>query len=446
MDAKDLVRQVKEDGVKFISLQFTDVTGAVKSVDMPVSGLDGALEDGVWFDGSSVEGFARIQESDMHLRLDPDTYAVLPWSSTERRRARIFCDIFMPDGRPFEGDPRGVLKRLMAKIAERGWTYNIGPEPEFFLFKAGGNGHGVHPVPHDVGGYFDFSAFDEATRVRTELMDALRSMGLEVEVGHHEVALGQHEIDFRFANAVKAADNVLTLKYTVKAIAAQHGLTASFMPKPVFGINGSGMHCHQSLFDNDGNNLFFDENDEFHISSRAYAFIAGQLKHAHGLAALVAPTVNSYKRLVPGYEAPVYIGWAQQNRSALIRIPRYTEGRNKSMRAELRFPDPSSNPYLAFAGMLAAALDGIDNNLTPPKPLNNVNLYHLNAEERQKMGVGELPGSLAEALTELAKDQVLLDALGPVAYEAFNRAKWEEWDEYRIRVTDYEIERYLERA
>ena len=446
MDAKDLIRQVKEDGVKFISLQFTDVTGAVKSVDMPVSGLDGALEDGVWFDGSSVEGFARIQESDMHLRLDPATYAVLPWSSVERRRGRIFCDIFMPDGKPFEGDPRGVLKRLMAKIAERGWTYNIGPEPEFFLFKAGGNGQGVHPVPHDVGGYFDFSAFDEATRVRTELMDALRSMGLEVEVGHHEVALGQHEIDFRFANAVKAADNVLTLKYTVKAIAAQHGLTASFMPKPVFGINGSGMHCHQSLFDNDGNNLFFEENDEFHISSRAYAFIAGQLKHARGLAALVAPTVNSYKRLVPGYEAPVYIGWAQQNRSALIRIPRYTEGRNKSMRAELRFPDPSSNPYLAFAGMLAAALDGIDNNLTPPTPLNNVNLYHLDSEERQKLGIGELPASLAEALTELAKDQVLLDALGPVAYEAFNRAKWEEWDAYRIHVTDYEIERYLERA
>lgn len=446
MDARDLVKQVKEDGVKFISLQFTDVTGSVKSVDMPVSGLDGALEDGVWFDGSSVEGFARIQESDMHLRLDPDTYAVLPWSSQERRRARIFCDIFMPDGKAFEGDPRGVLKRLMAKIAERGWTYNIGPEPEFFLFKAGGNGSGVHPVPHDVGGYFDFSAFDEATRVRTELMDALRSMGLEVEVGHHEVALGQHEIDFRFADAVKAADNVLTLKYTVKAIAARHGLTASFMPKPVFGINGSGMHCHQSLFDKDGNNLFFEENDEFHISSCAYSFIAGQLKHARGLAALVAPTVNSYKRLVPGYEAPVYIGWAQQNRSALIRIPRYTEGRNKSMRAELRFPDPSSNPYLAFAGMLAAALDGIDNNLTPPKPLNNVNLYHLDVKERKKMGIGELPGSLAEALTELAKDRVLVDALGAVAYEAFNRAKWEEWDEYRIHVTDYEIERYLETA
>jgi len=445
MDAKDLVKRVKEDGVKFVSLQFNDVTGAVKSVDMPINGLDGALEDGVWFDGSSVEGFARIQESDMLLRLDPDTYAVLPWSSEERRRARIFCDIFTPAGTPFEGDPRGVLKRLMAKIAERGWVYNIGPEPEFFLFK-GTNGHGVHPVPHDVGGYFDFSAFDEAVRVRTQLMDALNSMGLEVEVGHHEVALGQHEIDFRFANAVRAADNVLTLKYTVKAIASQHGLTASFMPKPVFGINGSGMHCHQSLFDDKGNNLFFDKNDEYHLSQIAYSFLAGQLKHARGLAALVAPTVNSYKRLVPGYEAPVYIGWAQINRSALIRIPRYTEGRDKSMRAELRFPDPSSNPYLAFAGMLAAALDGIDNNLTPPKPLNNVNLYHLDAKERKELGVGELPGSLSEALSELDKDTVLKDALGPVIYEAFARAKAEEWDEYRIRVTDYEIERYLETA
>lgn len=445
MDAKDLIKQVKEDDVKFVSLQFTDVTGTVKSVDMPVSGLEGALEDGVWFDGSSVEGFARIQESDMRLVLDPDTYAVLPWSLPERRRARVFCDILTPDGKPFEGDPRGVLKRLTEKIAERGWTFNIGPEPEFFLFK-GTDGHGVHPVPHDVGGYFDFSAADEAVRVRTELMDALKTMGLEVEVGHHEVALGQHEIDFRFANAVKAADNVLTLKYTVKAIAALRGLTASFMPKPVFGINGSGMHCHQSLFDDKGNNLFFDENDEYHFSPIAYSFVAGQLKHARGLAALVAPTVNSYKRLVPGYEAPVYIGWAQINRSALIRIPRYTKGRHKSMRAELRFPDPSSNPYLAFAGMLAAALDGIDNKLTPPKPLNNVNLYHLDAKERKKLGVGELPGSLAEALTELGRDKVLVEALGESAYEAFARAKWEEWDEYRTHVTDYEIERYLETA
>jgi len=445
MDSKDILKRIKEDDVKFVSLQFTDVTGTVKSVDMPVKGIEDALEDGVWFDGSSVEGFARIQESDMRLVLDPDTYAVLPWSLPERRRARIFCDILMPDGSPFEGDPRGVLKRMIAKIEERGWTYNIGPEPEFFLFKGNG-GETVHPVPHDVGGYFDFSAADDAVRVRTELMDALDSMGLDVEVGHHEVALGQHEIDFRFANAVKAADNVLTLKYTVKAIAALHGLTASFMPKPVAGINGSGMHCHQSLFDKDGNNLFFDDSDDYKLSATAYSFIAGQLKHARGLAALVAPTVNSYKRLVPGYEAPVYIGWAQMNRSALIRIPRYNEGRSKAVRAELRFPDPSANPYLAFAGMLAAALDGIDNKLTPPKGLNNINLYHLDEKERKKLKIGELPGSLGESLDELSKDKVLVEALGPSAYEAFMRAKTEEWNEFRLRVSDYEIERYLETA
>jgi glutamine synthetase len=445
MDAKDLIKRVKEDKVNFISLQFTDVLGAVKSVDMPLHNLEGALEDGVWFDGSSVEGFARIQESDMRLELDVDTYAVLPWSPENSRRARVFCDIYMPNNKPFEGDPRGLLKRMTKKLAERGWTYNIGPEPEFFLFK-GMNGHGIHPVPHDVGGYFDFSSFDEAVTVRTELMAALSSMGLEVEVGHHEVALGQHEIDFRCADAVKTADNVLTLKYTIKAIAAQHGLVASFMPKPVFGINGSGMHCHQSLFDANGENLFYDAGDEYKLSSLAYSLIAGQLTHARGLAGIVAPTVNSYKRLVPGYEAPVYIGWAQSNRSALIRIPRYTEGRNKAMRAELRFPDPSSNPYLAFTGMLAAALDGIDNDMKPPKPLNNVNLYHLDKKDRKKLGVGELPGSLAEALTALENDAVLKEALGPVVFEAYTRAKWEEWDEYRLRVSDYEIERYLETA
>ncbi|MEW6405699.1 MAG: glutamine synthetase family protein [Chloroflexota bacterium] len=446
MDAKDLLKRVKEDNVKFIALQFSDVTGSVKSVDMPVRNLEGALEDGVWFDGSSVEGFARIQESDMRLVLDPETYAVLPWSAAESRRARIFCDILMPGGEPFEGDPRGTLKTMLKKVEERGWTFNIGPEPEFFLFKRG-NGADVHPVPHDTGGYFDFSSFDEAVIVRTALMDALDAMGLEVEVGHHEVALGQHEIDFRFADALKTADNVLTLKYTVKAIAAQHGLVASFMPKPVFGINGSGMHCHQSLFDKKtGANLFFDAKDPACLSQLAYSFIAGQLKHARALAAVVAPTVNSYKRLVPGYEAPVYIGWAQQNRSALIRIPRYTEGRDKAVRAELRFPDPSANPYLAFAAMLGAALDGIDNNMQAPAPLNNINLYHLDRDEREKMGVKELPGSLAEALNELAKDDVIKAALGESTYDAFQRAKWEEWDEFRLRVSDYEIERYLEVA
>ncbi len=446
MDGKDLVKKVKEDEVKFLSLQFSDVTGAVKSVDMPVRHLEDALKDGVWFDGSSVEGFARIQESDMRLIIDPDTYAVLPWSAADSKRARVFCDIFMPNGDPFEGDPRGTLKRQLKRIEEKGWTFNLGPEPEFFLFK-GTNGHGVHPVPHDAGGYFDFSSFDEAVVVRTALMSALDAMGLDVEVGHHEVALGQHEIDFRFADALKTADNVLTLKYTVKAIAAQHGLTASFMPKPVFGINGSGMHCHQSLFDNkSGTNLFFDKNDEARLSGLAYGFIAGQLAHARALAAVVAPTVNSYKRLVPGYEAPVYIGWAQQNRSALIRIPRYTEGRDKAVRAELRFPDPSSNPYLAFTVMLAAALDGIENKMQAPKPLNNINLYHLDKDDRTKLGVAELPGSLAEALSELDKDEVVKSALGEATYEAFARAKWNEWDDFRMRVSDYEIERYLETA
>ena len=446
MDGKDLIKKVKEDGVKFLSLQFSDVTGAVKSVDMPARHLEDVLKDGAWFDGSSVEGFARIQESDMRLLIDPNTYAVLPWSAADSKRARVFCDIHMPNGDPFEGDPRGTLKRQLKRIEEKGWTFNLGPEPEFFLFK-GTNGHGVHPVPHDAGGYFDFSSFDEAVVVRTALMSALDAMGLDVEVGHHEVALGQHEIDFRFADALKTADNVLTLKYTVKAIAAQHGLTASFMPKPVFGINGSGMHCHQSLFDNKtGTNLFFDKNDEARLSKLAYSFIAGQLAHARALAAIVAPTVNSYKRLVPGYEAPVYIGWAQQNRSALIRIPRYTEGRDKAVRAELRFPDPSANPYLAFTVMLAAALDGIEKNMTAPKPLNNINLYHLDKEDREKLGVTELPGSLARALTELENDEVIRSALGEVTYDAFSRAKWAEWDDFRLHVSDYEIERYLETA
>jgi glutamine synthetase len=445
MDKQELLSQVKADGVKFISLQFTDVTGVVKSVDMPVDRLSDALDDGVWFDGSSVEGFARIQESDMRLEIDPQTYAILPWTPAELRRARVFCDIFQPDGEPFPGDPRRVLRRMLARVEARGWTYNVGPEPEFFLFRRNG-AESIHPVPHDVGGYFDFSANDEAVRVRTELMDTLSTMGLEVEVGHHEVALGQHEIDFRFADALRTADNVLTLKYTVKAIAAQHGLIASFMPKPIFGINGSGMHCHQSLFDARGENLFYDSGNDYRLSKTAFGFIAGQLSHARALAAVVSPTVNSYKRLVPGYEAPVYVGWAQINRSALIRIPRYTEGRDKAMRAELRFPDPSANPYLAFTVMLAAALDGIDKQTPCPEPLNNVNVYHLTEEERQALGIPELPGSLAEALRELEKDDVLKDALGPAAYEAFTRAKWAEVEESRMRVTDWEVERYLEVA
>lgn len=445
MEFDDLKARCNEDQVDFISLQFTDVTGAVKSLDIPTSRIQDVLEEGIWFDGSSVEGFARIQESDMRLIPDTDTYAVLPWSPVESRRARIFCDIFLPDGSPFLGDPRGTLKKTLEKIESRGWKFKVGAEPEFFLFRHNGPA-GIHPVPHDIGGYFDFSANDDAVRVRTELMAALETMGLSVEMGHHEVALGQHEIDFEYDDALRAADNILTLKYTVKAIAAQHGLVASFMPKPIFGINGSGMHCHQSLFDNKGTNLFFSKPDQFNLSDIGYGFIAGQLKHARALSAVVAPTINSYKRLVPGYEAPVYVGWAQINRSALIRIPKYTPGRESSIRAELRFPDPSANPYLALTVMLAAGLDGIDNDLSAPSPLNDINVYHLTPEERKELDIDELPGSLAEALNLLEDDIVLRDALGSVIYESFWRAKWAEVEEYRTRVTDWELERYLEIA
>jgi glutamine synthetase len=445
MDKKELLERVKADNVKFISLQFADVTGSVKSVDTPVDQLEKALNDGIWFDGSSVEGFTRIQESDMHLQIDTDTYAVLPWSPADMRRGRVFCDIYETDGTPFAGDPRGVLKHALAELKKRGYVFMVGPEPEFFLFKKNGI-DSIHPVTHDVGGYFDFSPNDEAVRVRTELMAALNTMGLEIEVGHHEVAIGQHEIDFRFADALRTADNVLTLKYTVKAIAAQHDLVASFMPKPIFGVNGSGMHCHQSLHDLNGNNLFFDAKDEFRLSKLAYGFIEGQLRHARGLAAVCSPTVNSYKRLVPGYEAPVYIGWAQMNRSALIRIPHYNPHQTHAARIEVRFPDPSCNPYLAFLVLLEAALDGIDHPHHLPQPLNGINVYEMDPKEREKWEVGDLPGSLMEAIADLEKDAVLLKALGPVLNEAFRRAKAEEWEQYRINVMDWEVRQYLETA
>ncbi len=443
MDKQELMKRVAEDNVRFISFQFTDVTGTVKSLDAPISRLAEALDQGIWFDGSSVEGFARIQESDMRLIPDMETYAVLPWSPDTMRRARLFCDIYNPDGTPFLGDPRGALRRALEELEKRGMKYMVGSEPEFFLFRRNG-GTDIHPVPHDVGGYFDFSPNDEAVRVRTELMQALDSMGLEVEVGHHECALGQHEIDFHFSNALRSADNVLTLKYTVKAIAAQHGLIASFMPKPIFGIAGSGMHCHQSLFDLKGNNLFFDSTDPFNLSTLAYSFIAGQLSHARAFSAVTAPTINSYKRLVPGYEAPVYVGWAQTNRSALIRIPQKIAGMSTAVRAELRCPDPSCNPYLAYTVMLASALDGIDNKVIPPEPFNNVNVYELTREERKAMQIIELPASLREALFELEGDPVLKNALGKEIYEAFLRAKWAEWDDYRLNVMDWELARYLE--
>ena len=444
MDAKDLLKRVKEDRIKFISYQFTDINGVVKSLDGPVERLEEVLEEGIWFDGSSVEGFARIQESDMYLRVDPSTYCMFPWSDPENRRGRVLCEIYNQDDRPFAGDPRGSLKAALQKLREeRGWTLNIGPEPEFFLFLRNGK-ENIHPVPYDVGSYFDFSANDQAVNVRTEIMSALRMMGLNVEVGHHEVALGQHEIDFKFDDALKTADNVLTFKSTVKAIAAKNGLIASFMPKPIVGINGSGMHCHQSISNAQGDNLFYAPGDPMNLSPLAYAYMAGLLSHARSMSAVLAPSINSYKRLVPGYEAPVYIGWAQVNRSALVRIPRVIKGKGGAVRMELRCPDPSANPYLAFNAMLQSGLDGIDRNLTCPEPLNDVNVYELTEAERQAMNIHTLPGSLMDALREFEADPLMRTTLGENLYEKFITSREAEIEEYRLHVSDWEVSRYLE--
>jgi glutamine synthetase len=442
MDNKELLERARADDVKFISLQFTDILGTIKSITIPRERLDEALTRGVWFDGSSIEGFARIYESDMVLRPDPATYRVLPWSVPERRRARIICDLFRPDGTEFAGDPRTILRWALARAAERGYTFNTGPELEFYLFKRDGP-FTAQPVPHDVGGYFDFSPRDEAQQVRSDIILALQQMGMEVEASHHEVGAGQHEIDFGYADALTSADNAMTFKYTVKAVAATHGVYATFMPKPIFAAPGSGMHTHQSISDRHGKNLFFDPDDTYRLSPLAYSFIAGQLHHAQACTAIVAPTVNSYKRLVPGYEAPVYICWAQINRSALIRIPHHSPGRENSTRAELRCPDPSCNPYLAFAVMLGSGLDGIDRGLTPPPPVNE-DVYDFSEEDLRERSIGVLPGTLGEALRALATDAVVRETLGEHVYAAFNRAKVAEWNDYRIRVTQWELERYLE--
>jgi glutamine synthetase len=442
--AREIIEITEKEGVKFIDLQFTDIFGVTKSVTLPANRLEEALDRGVWFDGSSIQGFARIQESDMFLLPDPVTFRILPWTrnnGSSDLRARILCDVHAPDGEPFEADPRYVLKKAVQHAADLGFVYNTGPELEFFLFRES-NGVG-QAVPHDVGGYFDFSPEDEAQRVRSDIVKALQALRIHVEMSHHEVAVGQHEIDFKYEPAVHSADNAITFKYTVKGIAAKHGLFATFMPKPIFGINGSGMHVHQSLTDvKTGENLFFDPDGEFKLSKIARHFVAGQLAHARALAAIVAPTVNSYKRLTPGYEAPVYVCWAQRNRSAMIRVPRYSPGREQSTRVELRFPDPSCNPYLAFAVMLEAGLDGIERELEPPGPVTD-DVFHWTKEQREACGVDTLPGTLEEALDELAKDDVIRRALGEHIYTVYDRARRQEWEEYRIHVTAWETERYL---
>jgi glutamine synthetase len=439
--AADVLKRAEEEHVRFVNLQFTDIAGAVKSVTIPIDRFADSIEHGTWFDGSSIEGFARIAESDMYLMPDVSTFRVVPWERGDNTTARVICQVFTPNGEPFAGDPRQALVRVLDEALEMGYDYNTGPELEFFLLVPGDNGND-HPLPHDRGSYFDLTT-DLASSVRKEMVNALQDMGISVEAAHHEVASGQHEIDFEYDRALLTADNAVTFKYTLKAIAELHGLHATFMPKPVFGINGSGMHVHQSLFRHGtDDNAFVNADDEYGLSDIARSFIAGQLTHARGMCAILASLVNSYKRLVPGFEAPIYVSWARVNRSALIRIPKITPAKPKSARIELRCPDPSANPYLAFAVMLKAGLDGIKNQLTLPEPVEQ-NLYHFSEERRRETGIAVLPGSLFEALEELERDSVIQDALGSHIYERFLEAKRGEWEEYRMQVTPWELERYL---
>ncbi len=449
----DVFAAAEEARVRFVSLQFTDIMGVVKNVHIPFHKFGDAVDHGLWFDGSSVEGFARIHESDMFLDPDLTTFGIIPWERGvgDTSTAKVICDVYTPDGEPFAGDPRAVLRKQLQKAQDLGFRYMTGPELEFFLLRRavanGSNGEGnglpvVEPLPHDQAGYFDLTT-DEASNVRKEMVEALEELGIVVEASHHEVAVGQHEIDFKYDDAMRTADNAVTFRTTLKAIAQQHGLYATFMPKPFHGINGSGMHTHQSLWSCDGTtNLFHDGEDEYQLSQVARGFMAGLLSHARGMIAILAPLVNSYKRLVPGYEAPVYVSWARINRSALIRIPQASRGRPEATRLELRCPDPSCNPYLAFAAMLAAGLDGIERKLELARPVEE-NLYHFDDTMIRKQGVRTLPGSLEEALEEFGNDEVIQTALGPHVCEWFMEAKRAEWNDYRMRVTPWELERYL---
>ncbi|WP_203362407.1 type I glutamate--ammonia ligase [Bacillus sp. REN10] len=436
---EDIMNLAKEENVKFIRLQFTDILGTIKNVEIPVSQLEKALDNKMMFDGSSIEGFVRIEESDMNLYPDLDTWVVFPWTAEKGKVARLICDIYKPDGTPFEGDPRNNLKRVLKEMEELGFSnFNLGPEPEFFLFKLDANGEPTLEL-NDNGGYFDLAPTDLGENCRRDIVLELEEMGFEIEASHHEVAPGQHEIDFKYADAVTACDNIQTFKLVVKTIARKHGLHATFMPKPLFGVSGSGMHCNMSLF-KEGKNAFFDENGELQLSETAYQFIAGTIKHAKGFTAITNPTVNSYKRLVPGYEAPCYVAWSGQNRSPLIRIP---ASRGMSTRVEVRSVDPAANPYLAMAVLLQAGLDGIKNQMTPP-PAVDRNIYAMNLEERAQEGVEDLPSTLAQALELLKKDEVIQSALGAHILEHFIEAKEIEWDMFRTQVHPWEREQYLQ--
>jgi len=432
-----VLKTAKEHDVKFIRLWFTDILGMLKSFAITVEELEGALEDGMGFDGSSIEGFARIDESDMVALPDPDTFQLVPWRPTEHHAvARMFCDILRPGGEPFEGDPRYVLKKNLKRAADMGYTFYVGPELEYFYFK---DSTGTETL--DAGGYFDMTTMDAATDLRRETVLNLEELGIGIEYSHHEVAPSQHEIDMRYTDALTMADNVMTYRLVVKQIALQHGVYATFMPKPVFGINGSGMHVHQSLFKG-GKNAFFDPKDSYHLSQTAKSYIAGLLKHAPALTSVTNQWVNSYKRLVPGYEAPVYLSWARRNRSDLIRVPEYKPGKENATRVEFRSPDPACNPYLAFSVMLAAGLDGIENGYQAPEPIEE-NVYEMSEVERQKRGIGTLPPDLLEAIQLTEKSGIVRKSLGDHVFQAFITNKKIEWNQYRAQVTEYELKKYL---
>jgi len=434
---KDVIKAVSEQQVKFVRLWFTDVLGFLKSFAIMADELETALDEGMGFDGSSIEGYARIEESDIIAKPDPSTFTLLPWQPKEGAGvARMFCDVLLPDGKPYDGDPRWALRQTLKKATDLGYTFYVGPELEYFYFK---NSEGTEPL--DAGGYFDLTPLDVASDLRQDTVLALEKMGIKAEYSHHEVAPSQHEIDLRFLEALEMADAAMTYRLTVKEVALQHGVYATFMPKPILGENGSGMHTHQSLFKG-GENAFFDPNDPFLLSATARSYIAGLLRHAREICSVVAPWVNSYKRLVPGYEAPVYISWARRNRSALVRVPMYKPGKPKATRAEFRCPDPACNPYLAFAVMLAAGLKGIEEGYDLPDPIEE-DIFEMTADERERRGIASLPGDLAEAIAETEKSELVRETLGDHIFRNFIASKKIEWDRYRTHVSQFEIEHYL---
>jgi glutamine synthetase len=436
LTSKDVLKIVEDKQIKFIRLWFTDVLGTLKSFAITPAELGGAFDEGMGFDGSSIDGFARIQESDMVAYPDPSTFTLLPWRAGAGGTARMFCDIKQPNGEPFEGDPRHVLRKVVARAEAMGYTMYVGPELEFFYFK---DSCGTEVL--DRGGYFDLTTLDAGSDLRRDTVNALHAMGIQVEYSHHEVAPSQHEIDLRYKDVLTMADQVMTYRLTVKEIAAAHGVYATFMPKPIFGQNGSGMHVHQSLFKG-SSNAFFDGSDETNLSEVGKAYIAGLLAHIKEIALVTNQWINSYKRLVPGYEAPVYICWSRRNRSAMVRVPLYKPGKENATRVELRNPDPACNPYLAFAAMLAAGLDGIEKGMKLPPEASN-NIYEMTEAERTEAGIGSLPEDLYNAIQEFEGSSFVREALGDHVCDYLVRNKWEEWDEYKTLVTSYELSRYL---